>query len=51
MLCDILDGRGIWGRMDTCMYMAKSLCFPPETITTLLTGYIPKYNKKQKKKS
>ena len=39
MLCDILDGRGVWGRVNTCMYMAESLCFPPETITTLLTGY------------
>ena len=27
------------GRMDTCICMAKSLCCPPGTITTLLTGY------------
>ena len=31
--------KGSWGRMDTCIYMAESLCHQPETITTLLTGY------------
>ena len=30
----------IWGRMDTCVGMAESLCCPPETIPTLLTGYV-----------
>ena len=40
MLCASLDGRGVWGRMDTCMCMAESLCSSPETITTLLIGYI-----------
>ena len=30
--------------------MAESLCFSPETITTLLIGYIPTQNKKLKKK-
>ena len=34
-----LDGRGVWGRMDTCVWMAESLCCSPETTTTLLTGY------------
>ena len=29
----------VWGRTDTCMCMAESLCCPPETITTLLIGY------------
>ena len=29
-----LNGSGVWGRMDTCICMAKSLCCPPETITT-----------------
>ena len=24
MLCDSLDGRGVWGRMEKCMYMAES---------------------------
>ena len=30
-----LDGRGVWGRRVTYICMAKSLCFPSETITTL----------------
>ena len=38
------DGRGVWGRMDTCIRMAKYLCRPPETITTLLTGFTPSQN-------
>ena len=46
MLCGSLDGRGVWGRMDTCMCMAQSLCCPPETITTLLIGCSPVLNKK-----
>ena len=49
MLCGSLDGRGVWGRMDTCTYMAESLRCPPETITALLIGYIPIPNKKLKK--
>ena len=28
--------------MDTYLHIAESLCYSPETITTLLTGYIPK---------
>ena len=36
--------------MDTCMCMAESLCCSPETITTLLIGYIPIQNKKLQKK-
>ena len=43
-----VDGRGVWRRMDTCVWMAESLCCPPETITTLLIGYIPMQNKKSK---
>ena len=31
--------RGGLGRIDTCKYIAESLSCPPETITTLLTGY------------
>ena len=50
MLCSSLDGRGLWGRMDTCISMAKSLCPSPETITTLLTGYTPIQNKNFMKK-
>ena len=49
MLCGNLDGRGIWGRMDTCICMAESLYCPHETITTLLIGYIPIQNKELKK--
>ena len=41
MLCSHLDGRGVWGRMDTCVCMAESLHCPPETITTLLISYTP----------
>ena len=26
MLCDSLDGRGVWGRIDTCIWIAESLC-------------------------
>ena len=41
-LCTMLngsqDGRGIWGRMDTCIWMAEPLCWTSETITTLLIG-------------
>ena len=36
MLCGSLDGKRVWGRMDTCICMAKSLCCSPETITTAL---------------
>ena len=39
--CGSLDGRGVWGRRVTYICMAKSLCFPSETITTLLIRYIP----------
>ena len=45
MLCGSLDGRGVRGRMGTCIYMAESLYGPPETITTLSTGYIQIQNK------
>ena len=46
VLCGSLDGKGIWGRMDTYICMAKSLCYSPETITTLLVN-IPYYKKKK----
>ena len=38
MLSGSLDGRGVWGGMDTCICMAESLCCPPETITTLYSN-------------
>ena len=40
--------------MDTYTGMAEFLCYPPETVTTLLNGYTPiqnkKFNLKKKKK-
>ena len=50
MLCGSLDGRGIQGRMNTCVCVAESLSCPPETITSFLNGYTPMQNKKFKKK-
>ena len=41
MLHGNLDGRGIWGRMDTCICMVESLCCPSKTITILLISYTP----------
>ena len=48
MLCGNLDGRGVWGRMDTCICMAESLCCSPETITIMLISFTPvqKFKKK-----
>ena len=40
MLCGSLDGRGVWGRMDTSVCVAESLHCSPETITALLIGYV-----------
>ena len=34
-----LGGRGVWGRMDTCISMAESLSCSSGTITTLLISY------------
>ena len=47
-LCASLEGKGVWGRMDTRICIAESLCYSPETTTTLLTGYTPIQNKKLK---
>ena len=54
-LCASPDGRGVGGRMGTCMCMAESLRRSPETMTTLLIGYTPIQNvfgvkKKREKK-
>ena len=46
MLYTNLDGRGIWGRMDTCIPITEFLHCSPETITTLLIVYTPIQNKK-----
>ena len=39
MLCGTLDGRGVWGRMDTGTCMVESLPCSPVTTTVLLTSY------------
>ena len=39
LLFSSLDGRGFEGEWIRIYGMAKSLCCPPETITTLLIGY------------
>ena len=44
LLCSNLDGKGVWGRMDTGICVAESLHCSPETITTLLIGYTPIQN-------
>ena len=46
MLYGSLNGRGIWGRIDTCIYMTVSLWCPPETIIMLLISYTPIENNK-----
>ena len=45
--CGSLDRSRVWGRTDTRICMAGSLCCPLETITTLLIGYTPMQNKKE----
>ena len=47
-LCTSLDGRRVWGRMDTCTWMAESFLCSPVTTSTLLIGYTPIQNKKFK---
>ena len=39
MLSGSRDGRGVQGRMDTCVGIAEFLGCLPETITTLLISY------------
>ena len=48
MLRGSLDGRAVWGRMNTCICMTESLYCSPQTTTTLLIGCTPKQNKKFK---
>ena len=50
MLCASLDGRGIWGRMDTCIRTPEFFQCSSETITALLTGYNPIHKKSFKKR-
>ena len=51
MLCGSLDGKGVWGRMYTCISMTESLSCPPETITASLISCTPIQNKKFKDKN
>ena len=39
-------GGRVWGRMDTCIYVAESLCYSPETTTTSFISYTLMQNKK-----
>ena len=40
MSCGSLDERGVWGRKDTSICMAESLCCSPETIPTLCVNWL-----------
>ena len=44
LLCASLDGKVVGERMGTCICMAESLHYSPETIKTLLIGYSPIQN-------
>ena len=46
VVCASQEGRRSWGKMDTCICMAESLCCSPETTTTLLIDYTSIQNKK-----
>ena len=50
MLCGSLDGRGVWGKRDTCVCMAAFLHCSPEIITILLISCTPIENRKFKLK-
>ena len=36
-----LDGKGVCGRMETCISMSEFLCYLPQIVTTLLVHYTP----------
>ena len=42
MLSGSRDGRGVQGRMDTCVCMEESFCYVPKTVITLVISYTPK---------
>ena len=50
VVCASMDGRGIWGRRETCICMTESLHHSSETVTTLLSNYTLIQNKKFKVK-
>ena len=47
MSCGSTDGRGVWGKKDTCTRMGESLHYSAEAITALLIGYTPIEKKKK----
>ena len=40
MLCGSLDGREVWGRMNTCICIGEALSVHPK-LSQLLLGYTP----------
>ena len=48
MLCGGLDGMGVWGRMVTRIYVARSLRCSPEGVTTLFVNQLLKKVKEVK---
>ena len=40
MFCGSLHGRGVWGRVDTGICVAESLCCSPEGITALFVNQL-----------
>jgi len=42
MFMSLEEGRGVWRRMDTCICMAETLGYLPDTITALLFDYTSK---------
>ena len=42
MLSGSLDGKRVWGRVDTRICVAESFCCPPETVTLLVIWLYPK---------
>ena len=40
VLCGSLDGRRVWGRMDTRICVTESVCCAPETTKALLNAGI-----------
>ena len=54
VFCGSLDGRGVWGKMNGCVWLSPfaahlKLSQRCSSITTLLIGYTPIQNKKFKK--
>ena len=48
--CGSLNGRGLWGRTDTCICVSESFCCSPETITTLFVNWLYSSTKLKVKK-